>query len=36
VINAGLERDEDNPVKQRHSAKQIIDQLRHEFGHTGG
>ncbi len=36
VINAILEEDKNNPVKQRHTAKRIFDRLRQEYAYTGG
>jgi transposase len=36
VIDAILEEDKNNPVKQRHTAKRIFDRLRQEYAYTGG
>jgi transposase len=36
VIDAILEEDKSNPVKQRHTAKRIFDRLRQEYAYTGG
>ena len=36
VIDRILEEDEGRPVKQRHTAKRILERLRDEYGFTGG
>ena len=36
VIDAILEEDQQQPVKQRHTAQRIFDRLRAEHGFTGG
>jgi transposase len=36
VIDAILEEDKNQPVKQRHTAKRIFDRLRQEYAYTGG
>lgn len=36
VIDAILEDDKIRPIKQRHTAKRILDRLREEHGYTGG
>jgi transposase len=36
AIDAILEADKNQPVKQRHTAKRILDRLREEYGYTGG
>ena len=36
VIDAILEEDKSQPVKQRHTAKRILDRLRAEYGFPGG
>jgi transposase len=36
AIDAILEDDKNRPIKQRHTAKRILDRLREEYGYTGG
>ena len=36
VIDRILDEDEGRPVKQRHTAKRILERLRDEYGFTGG
>jgi transposase len=36
AIDAILEDDKNQPIKQRHTAKRIFDRLREEYGYTGG
>ena len=36
MIDAILEQDKNQPIKQRHTAKRIFDRLREEHGYTGG
>lgn len=36
AIDAILEDDKSQPIKQRHTAKRIFDRLREEYGYTGG
>jgi len=36
VIDAILEEDKNQPVKQRHTAKRIFDRLRQEYAYAGG